>query len=76
MSCFYLQPPLAEGGVVDAKLKFKKYFPDREFDMKLTRNEPGKIENIRRGNFQEIPVQDKLLPDPITLLSCHRVGNS
>ena len=49
-----------------AKLKFKKYFPDREFDMKLTRNEPGKTQNIRR-NFQEIPVQDKLLPDPIFL---------
>ena len=50
-----------------AKLKFKKRFPDREFDMKPTRNELGKIENIR-GNFQEIPVQDKLLPHPITLL--------
>ena len=35
--------------------------------MKPTRNELGKIENIR-GNFQEIPVQDKLLPHPITLL--------
>lgn len=76
MSCFHLQPPLTKGGVVDAKLKFKKYFSDREFDQKLTRNEPGKIENIRRGNFQEIPAQDKLFPDPVTLLSCQRVGNS
>ena len=50
-----------------AKLKFKKCFSDREFGMKLTRNEHGKIENMRR-NFPEIPVQDKLLPDPITLL--------
>ena len=35
-TCLHLKSPLRKRGVKHAKLKFKKYFPDLEFDMDLT----------------------------------------
>ena len=34
-TCLHLKSPLRKRGVERAKLKFKNYFPDREFDMNL-----------------------------------------
>ena len=35
-NCLHLKSPLRKRGVKRAKLKFKNYFPDLEFDMDLT----------------------------------------
>ena len=35
-NCLHLKSPLGKRGVKRAKLKFKNYFPDLEFDMDLT----------------------------------------
>ena len=35
-TCLHLKSRLRKRGVERAKLKFKNYFPDREFDMDLT----------------------------------------
>ena len=35
-TCLHLKSPLRKRGVERAKLKFKNYLPDLEFDMDLT----------------------------------------
>ena len=34
-TCLHLKSPITKRGVERAKLKFKIYFPDQEFDMDL-----------------------------------------
>ena len=34
-TCLHLKSPLTKKGVERAKLKFKNYFPDQDFDMEL-----------------------------------------
>ena len=37
-TCLHLKSPLRKRGVKRAKLKFKNYFPDLEFDMDFNEN--------------------------------------
>ena len=51
-TCLHPKSPLRKRGVERAKLKFKNYFPDREFDNQ-------NIKKYKDGYFQETPVRDQ-----------------
>ena len=59
-TCLHPKSPLRKRGVERAKLKFKNYFPDREFDTDFTLKKlEYQWQKYKEGYFHEIPVRDQ-----------------